>query len=327
MIRPYSDECAKEWDSFVLDKSANGNFLQSRRFLNYHPKERFKDASMLYYDSKDNLRAVVPAASIVDAGKRKLVSHPGSTYGGIVCDGKSLCAKRFQLIIEEVEEHVCSQGFDVIDLRVPPSFLWSGESALAEYMLRYNGYDCFAELTTYIDFEAYGDNTLKCFSQGKRTNVNNCKKHGLKLSLLDNFDGVKALHSLLAANLIKHGAKPVHSAEEIWDLYANRLKNETELVGIWDGSELLAAGWVFLFKNRSAAHTQYLCANDEYSRLSPMTFLYYSVIERYKEMGYRFISWGISTENSGRILNWGLTGSKESYGSLHDVHRRFVKSF
>ena len=40
----YSTDKSAEWDSFVLGQSVDGNFLQTRRFLSYHPKDKFVDA-------------------------------------------------------------------------------------------------------------------------------------------------------------------------------------------------------------------------------------------------------------------------------------------
>ena len=44
----YSDEYEERWDRFVLDKSINGTILQTRRFLNYHPADRFDDNSLMF---------------------------------------------------------------------------------------------------------------------------------------------------------------------------------------------------------------------------------------------------------------------------------------
>ena len=43
----YNEKDEKKWDDFVMEKSINGTFLQTRRFLNYHPKDRFVDESIM----------------------------------------------------------------------------------------------------------------------------------------------------------------------------------------------------------------------------------------------------------------------------------------
>ena len=68
-IIKYSDEWEAKWDKFVMKDSANGTFLQSRKFINYHPQGRFSDASILVMQGT-NIVAVIPACDTVENGKR-----------------------------------------------------------------------------------------------------------------------------------------------------------------------------------------------------------------------------------------------------------------
>ncbi len=326
MLRRYEESQKDPWDAFVLDESVDGNFLQSRAFLSYHPEGRFQDASLLYFDPKGVLRAVIPAAEIHNDSGKGFVSHPGSTYGGIVLDKKTCSAKRLQPLIEELVEFLESEGFDYVDLRFPPDFMWrSAEAPLVEYMLGLNGFKESIELTTYVDYSSYRDPIVSNFSQGKRTNINNGIKEGFACRPLSSIEEAKEFYTMLCDNLKKHDAKPAHTFDELWNLYSENLAGNTELLGVYDGNKLIAAGWIFLFRNMGTAHTQYLCADNSYSRLSPMSFLYYSIIQYCKEKGFEKLSWGISTEEHGAVLNWGLTESKEHFGSLHGVHRSFSR--
>lgn len=49
------------WEHFVQN-SRNGTFMQQRKFLNYHPPGKFIDRSLLVFDKKQQLLAVIPAA-------------------------------------------------------------------------------------------------------------------------------------------------------------------------------------------------------------------------------------------------------------------------
>src|SRR5690349_11144509 len=86
LVRRFEDVDADAWDRFV-DESANGTFMHTRRFLSYHPPQRFHDHSLLFLDESQKLRAVFTAAEVLDKGRRILKSHPGATYGGLVVDG------------------------------------------------------------------------------------------------------------------------------------------------------------------------------------------------------------------------------------------------
>ena len=121
--------------------------------------------------------------------------------------------------------------------------------------------------------------------------------------------------------------KPVHTVEEIYEFQTKRLLGECECFGIFCGSEMLAASMMFYFEQTKVAHTQYLCANPEYNRISPMSFLYYSMLVEMKKKGYKKVSWGIVTEESGTFLNEGLVKSKEEFGSRHGINPIFLKTF
>lgn len=319
----FEDKWAKDWDDFVLNQSINGNFLQTRRFLSYHGTQKFEDSSLLLQDSKQHIVAVIPAAR----KDRVFISHPGSTYGGIVICKKSAKSRVLQAIIESLNSYSYGEGLREIDLRFQPDFMWKEDhSALIEYLLKLDGFSEKIELTTYVDLANYKDDILANFTQGKRTNVNNCIKAGLEIKQISSMKEIEQFYCLLEANLEKFKAKPVHTPEELNLLNNNLVKDESVMLGCFMGDKMVAGGWLFLFSNQCTLHTQYLCADATYSSLSPMTYMYYYALRYAKEKGYRYVSWGISTEEQGKTLNWGLTNSKESFGSLHGVHRSFSKS-
>lgn len=70
-----------------------------------------------------------------------------------------------------------------------------------------------------------------------------------------------------------------------------------------------------------------MSADYRFTEFSPITYLYYKVIESAKKQGFKKLSWGISTENAGKELNMGLIRNKESYGSKHDLNRTFIKNY
>ena len=71
----YEDSLEEQWDKFIAEKSINGTFLQSRRFFNYHPAGRFKDVSLVVYNEKNNIAALIPACELEQDGKKVFFSH------------------------------------------------------------------------------------------------------------------------------------------------------------------------------------------------------------------------------------------------------------
>lgn len=323
-IVEYQEKFYEKWNQFVLQDSINGTFLQSKRFLDYHPKERFQDASILVMN-KGNIAAVCPACSIVEAHGKVFCSHKGSTYGGLVVSPKYYKTEKLLEIIDLVEQYLQERGYNQIEYKITPDILQYENSDLLQFCLQHKGYGQEVFLNTYIDLMYYKDDILGNFEQGKRTNVHNCIREGLITQRLTDVGQIEEFYELLCITLSKYGLKPVHSIAEIRLLQEQRLRDEVELYGIYKGKEMVAGSMMFCFENAKCMHAQYLAAKPGYEKLSPMTYAYYAMISKAKEKGYRYVSWGISTEHDGTI-NYGLTRSKEAYGSFHLLNRIFKKN-
>lgn len=99
-LEEYTDIYAERWDRFVLKESINGTFLQTRKFLNYHPKDRFTDSSLVFLCG-NNIVAVLPAN--YNLAERKIVSHQGSTYGGLILSKNSCKIQTLDMIFNELD--------------------------------------------------------------------------------------------------------------------------------------------------------------------------------------------------------------------------------
>ena len=315
------------WDKFVLEEACNGTFLQSRKFLNYHPVERFTDTSYMVFDDKQHLVAVCPACEIIENGAKVLCSHAGSTYGGIIIGKKWYRTAKVIEIVRSLEEVWISEKFETVIIKQTPSLLASENVDLLQYCFYYLGFQCCNELNLYVDFENYSDDILSEFSQGKRTDVHNCQKKGLYYKKLTTRKEIEYLLCLLEKTLEKYKKKPVHTVEEIYEFQTKRLIDECECFGVYENDTMLAASMMFYFSRVNVAHAQYLCANPDYKQLSPMSFMYYVMLVEMRKRGYKKVSWGIGTENMGLYLNEGLVKSKEYYGSKYGINPIFAKHY
>lgn len=319
----YNPSLEREWDEFI-NNSINGTFLQSRRFLNYHPEGRFVDNSYVVYDEKNRICALVPACLIMDGERKILSSHSGSTYGGIITSKKYYLVKSVLDIIETINDFAREEGFDEIRLKLTPSIFGTENNDMLAFCLLHFGYERKDDLNLYVDFSDYKDNVLSNFTQGKRTNVNNCNKLNVQLRKLEERKDVEIWYSILCETLEKYDRKPVHSLDEIMKLKDEVLKEECEVYGLYLEDKMIAGSLMFYFNNASIAHTQYLAALHEYDKLSPMTYMYYAMIQLAKDRGYKKISFGIATEDMGAYLNTGLIFSKECYGSKYSLNDTFI---
>lgn len=327
-IARYKEEQASVWDTF-LDETVNGTFLQSRRFLSYHPVGRFEDCSLMIYDAKGNLAGLCPGAAQVRDGKRIFVSHPGSTFGGLLVPPKHYKAEKILAMLEALEGAWAGEGFEAADLRITPSIFAQQADDLMEYALVYRGWREDVELNLSIDYDNYREPVEFNFSQGKRSECHKAKRLGMYGRPLASREELVSFYEILCKNLAKYDASPVHTIEELQDFAEARLQNECEFFGVFlpqaTGERMLAGGMMFYFDSVHVAHTQYLAAVTDYASYSPMTFLCAYLIETMRKRGYKRMTFGISTEQRGKVLNRGLTSSKEAFGSRHSVNRKFWK--
>ena len=83
-IRRYTHHDQEAWDTLVRN-ARNATFLFFRQYMDYH-SERFTDHSLLFYDSKDNLVAALPANERIygDEGFASLSSGRQTKHGIVV---------------------------------------------------------------------------------------------------------------------------------------------------------------------------------------------------------------------------------------------------
>lgn len=324
-IRKYEESDSATWDDFIEKQAVNGTFLQSKKFFSYHPQGRFKDASYMIYDHKGNLAAICPGCVIEEEKKKIYFSHKGSTYGGIIFNKKNYTLEKVLEIIQDFERKLRSEKYQEIWLKITPTIFSLEADDLLKYCLCHLEYEEYKELNLYVDLEKCKDDMISNLAQGKRTNVHNCEKRGVTLKKLTEYEEFVEFHDILKETLSKYDLKPVHTVDELWDFKKERLTNECDLYGIFEGEKMIAGSMMFYFHSAKTAHTQYLCARSEYNTLSPMSYMYYCMMKEAKKMGYKRISWGIATEHLGNEINEGLARSKEAFGSVYANNGIFHK--
>lgn len=325
-IIAYSNEYESEWDDFVMNDAVGGTFLQTRRFLNYHPTARFVDASFLLRDDKNHLVAVCPGCVHNDGDKKQFVSHKGSTFGGLLVGDKYYRTEKVLEMVELMDQFL-KEHFDSAVLKMTLDLYSLTSQDLLKYALQYYGYQSYRELNTYIDLDSLPMNVRDAFDRNKNRNIDKCLANGLTFRELNSYEEIKGFHSLLTKNLEKYNLKPIHTADEIEEFRTKRLINETKFYGAFRGELMMAAGMMFVFSKSGIIHAQNLSADYTFTEYSPITYLYYKVIEQAKADGYHKLTWGISTEDKGQTVNLSLVRNKESYGSTYAVNETFYKDF
>ena len=322
-IIEYNDSYKEKWDKFVLSESVNGTFLQTRNFLDYHPKGRFKDNSLIFLN-KTTIIAVLPAHISKDGEKKVFNSHQGSTFGGIVV-GKKYCRIGYMdLIFEQFEKYMQDKLFNKVILKQTGKIYQKNASELIDYYLFLNGYIDSCEIGYYINYQNYGEEVINNFSASRRRDYRYSLKNKFQFKELEKEKEIEEFFKVLCDNYNKFGKNPVHSLDEILDFRFVRLRDNVRFYGVSYCDELIAGGMVFLF-DRNVFHTQYLAVKQEKKDKFVNEFLYTNLIEIAKKEGFANLSFGTSTLDGGRVLNKSLAQFKEGFGTQEYVNRTYLK--
>lgn len=327
MIIEYSEKYESQWDKFVLQDSMNGTFLQTRSFLNYHPKNRFVDNSLIFMKGT-NIIAVLPANLIEDGGRKILFSHMGSTFGGIVLGKAYKKISNVEMIFAELEDYFLQNNIVEVHLKMTSEIYSSDFSELLDYFSLLNHYTVTGEMGYYIDLTHYtnANKIEENFTASRRRDYRYSLKNNLEFKEIDTSEEIENFYSVLCNNMEKFHTKPVHSLEELLLLKERCIPDNIRFYAIIKENEIISGGMIFCFGNK-VFHTQYLATNQDYLALYPNEFLYYNLIKKAIEDNFKYISFGTATLEHGKILNKSLAQFKEGFGTREFMNRSYHKKF
>lgn len=110
----------------------------------------------------------------------------------------------------------------------------------------------------------------------------------------------------------RHGARPVHTLAEIELLRSRFPENIVLHTATLDGR--ICAG-VVMYLSHPVAHCQYIASTPEGRASGALPLLFSEIEARYRAEGYRWLDYGTSCEDGGRVLNTGLIRQKCGFGA------------
>lgn len=307
-VRNYEEQDAEAWDRLV-DESLNGTFLHKRRFLSYHGK-RFEDVSLIINDNRKGLVGVLPAA-LDPTREGVVISHPGSTYGGVVHKGRLRGAAMVEAL-DIIAETYRDMGLRVLQYKVVPYIyhrVFSNDDLYALFRLGAVRYRCDLSATIELTLsQAY--NKQRC------RDLNKAQRSGLYIE-----QGAQYLApywAILEKNLAtKHATRPTHTLREISHLQ-KRFPEEIRCVAAMIDDEVVSG--IILFRTPRVDHVQYSGSSPHGDAVGAQTAVMDYAIGRSRSSGKRYFDFGISNENQGKVLNEGLYKFKSGFGAGGTVH-------
>ena len=306
-IKKFSKNNYTTWDSFVL-KANNGTLFHLRKFLSYHPEDRFKDHSLEIY-KKNSLLSVFPAADIIINGKKMLASHPGSSYGSFISN-EELSIKNAMEMVSKLIDYSSKKGFEGIQLTIPPAFYSNRVSNYIEYSLLFNGFDYFKrEVTSTLTIENSEDKILNKFKPSHQRALRKSKKLGVKTKITRRID---EFFSMLKNNLkIRHGVNPTHSLKEL-KLLIKLFPDSINIFGAFYDKQMIA-GVLNITVKEGVSLAFYISHREDFQELRPLNLLFFDIFKWSLKNNIKVYDFGTFTDKG--IANMGLGRFKESFGA------------
>lgn len=298
-IRKYQSSDYPIWNEFVAN-AKNATFLFHRDFMEYH-QDRFEDFSLLVFDEKNLLKAILPANRLGD----NLYSHQGLTYGGLLLNQSSKLNEVIQ-ISKHLLHFLSENGISILFLKQLPVIYAGFPSDEMEYL----SFILNAKLVRRDSLSVLDLKTDYNFSKDRKQAIN----RGVKSELIVKEENIFAAfwNEILIPNLaIKHEAKPVHSIDDISFLKSKFPKNIRQF-NVYKEDKIVAG--TTIFESENVAHSQYISGNSDKNELGSLDFLHNYLL---KEVFFKkdYFDFGISNENQGQNINQGLLFWKEGFGA------------
>ena len=306
-LHRYINQNESRWDQFVSSGN-NGTLFHLRKFLNYHPKDRFQDHSILI-EKKQNLFSVLPAAELIVDGKRILVSHPGSTVGSFVVP-ENLSIADAMSMSEALVTYVKENNFSGIRITLPPTLYQRRLSNYMDFSFFKQGFTYSKrDVTSILFLEDSLDKNLAKFKSSHLRAVRNAQEKGVNVCQSNDFD---SFYHILEQNLnIRHGVSPTHTLAELKNIHA-LFPDRVNLFAAFV-KDVMVAGVVNFVVNDHVVLAFYITHDEAYQEFRAVNLLFYSIFDWAIQKGFRIYDFGTFTVNE--EPNMGLGRFKENFGA------------
>jgi hypothetical protein len=315
----YTDKYSDAWEQFV-HQSNNGTIFHERKFLGYHPADRFIDHSLLFFQ-KGKLIGLMSGVSYKENGILTLHSHKGASFGGLIYNEDVSIQKSFALV-KSLVSYAREQNIKRIILTIPPIIYNRRLTNYIEFALIKNHFRYLKrEVSSILFLEDSLESNIDKFKPANRRACKRAEQSGIKVRITDDFEN---FYGVLEKNLsIRHGVKPTHTLEElkkIHMLYPERVI----LYGAFL-KELMIAGIVVFHTNPRVTLAFYISHDEKYQNYRAVNLLFREVIRESIENGFQYLDFGIFTVNM--EPNFGLGRFKESFGASGVFRDTFIYEF
>ncbi len=276
-VKHFNSGIAEQWDRFVFGhpRASFFHLIGWKRVV----EKTFGHKPRYFYSERDG--KITGIAPIFDFSNwfvgHCLVSIPLCAYGGIVAED----SESEQVLLDHAKQMARSAPVDYLELRHRGGGLLSGFHA-NELYVTFN-------TPLFPDSQA----NLKRLPKDTRYMIRKAEKAGLRAEY--GVEQMKVFYDLFAQSMKRLGT-PVFPIALFKNL-VEEFPNHTQMMLVYNGSQAVAGVLSFFFRDTILPY--YAGAADEAARLAANNFMYWELIKRAGEQGFRNFDFGRSKKGTG----------------------------
>jgi lipid II:glycine glycyltransferase (peptidoglycan interpeptide bridge formation enzyme) len=305
-IERFTEKDETWWDDYIW-AADNGTMFQTRRFLSYHPPDRFTDHSLIFR-KRNSVRAVFPAVEMQMDKDRVLYSHRGASYGGFVYRDAGI-RDAFDLV-SDLRTYAKQNHFSRIIITLPPLMYMNRFSHYFDFAMVQSGFHYIRrEISSILQLPGHEDEVFSLFKSEARTATRKSMRQNIDIRICDDYDDY---YAILKQNLrLRHNVTPTHTLDELKKL----VELFPDRIHLWGAylDEKLIAGVVNFICTEKVVLAFYISDDKTYQEYRSVNNLFYHIFKWAVRHSFQFFDFGIFTVNMDP--NWGLGKFKESFGA------------
>lgn len=306
-VERFNNNLWDEWEK-IIQYSNNGTLFHTRKFLSYHPKDRFIDHSLVFFKNNKPF-SLLPAVEINELDSKILFSHPGASIGSFVTPTDLSFNDALQLV-DKLNRYIKKLNFSGIRITLPPIIYNKRKTNYIDYSLLRYGYKYVKrEISSILYLENSIEENVNKFKPSHRQALRKAQRSGIVVKKSDDFN---SFYKILKKNLKnRHDVTPTHSVDELLKL-KSMFPKEIILHGAFLESKMIG-GVVSFVTNDEVILAFYISHDERFQKFRPINLLFYEILKDAITNNFKVFDFGIFTIDE--EPNMGLAKFKENFGS------------
>lgn len=282
----------------------------SERFIELNQGKAERIIRLIPDGEKPNLGLT---AGIRDGIIRSPFSAP---FGGFHFRNESVYIHEIDEFLSRLQEYAVSRSLSGIEVILPPGlYNPTFNSKMTHCMLRQGFQTGLPDITSWVNLQNFSGE----FSQrNSREYYRQAVRNGLKFRTAGTIQEMESVYELIRLNRTRFGRPIFMRFNDVID--TSRLW-PADFFQVLDPVDTLVASGIFYRSHPEIVYALFWGDSEAGRPLRAMDFLAHQVWNHYKNIGFKYIDLGISTESG--IPNEGLLRFKESHEAVSSLRYRF----